>query len=339
MSSKHQFFKLCSAIILSGGAMTGASAITLGVPDCTDNSNSATCLHPNVVSLSGFRLDTDGTTLVSSGRCTGSVLKVTHNMLIVLTAGHCAALYSQNLANGSLVNVGVSFDPLIQKTTESTWGASQYILNGVPLVHKQFGPTMNSSNVQFDYGLVAFPLVGGDATTDGGGFVHVHNYSPVTLAPIGFLNSFVTNVTAFTNVGYGTGSVFNDNGQRNKPVTQTNFDDFGIREIADNSVFINFKGQDANLMNSSMNPAKGNNGTCGGDSGGPQFYKVNGNELIISVTSSGDSICRSTNITARLDIPAAQDFINQCAYAANSMTDYANCTKGCTTVSSKGTCQ
>ena len=48
-------------------------------------------------------------------------------------------------------------------------------------------------------------------------------------------------------------------------------------------------------------------GTCFGDSGGPHFWQDT--LIIVSVTSWGDAICRSNDMTQRLDIESVQDFL------------------------------
>lgn len=329
-------------VVLSLSVVNSTWAITDGVPDCTDNATNAGCLYPNTVSISGFRLDTDTNEWVSSRRCSGSYLTSNNNRLIILTAGHCSSLYSQSLANGSIVTVGVSFDALIEKLPGSTslWGSSQYILGGTPITYNRFGPTYNASNIQWDYGLIVFPLDNGKAITDSGTTVDLTAITPVTLPPLGFLETLQHNVDMLTNVGYGTGSLFNEKGHASPPdtPTDTNYDTFGVRYIADYSLFIGFQGQNQNLVLSSQNPARDNTGTCGGDSGGPQFVTSNDKELIVAITSSGDAVCRSTNIAARLDIPDAQNFINQCAYNTNTIDDASTCSLGCTEVDSKGIC-
>ncbi len=316
-------------------------AITNGVPDCQDNANNIGCQHPNVVSLSGFKVDPDTEQLVSAVRCSGSVLKRTENMLIIITAGHCAQGYIDQLNSGTLVSLGVSFDALIEKNvdTPSVWGPSQYILGGKPLLYKQYAPSFNAFNVQYDYGLIAFPLVNGTGTTVGGEVVNVSSIQPVTLPPLGLANSFIHNVTLFTNVGYGTGSRFTESGKADKgSPSAPNYDTFGIRYVSTNTLFNGFSGKAQNLIKASMNPARGFNGTCGGDSGGPQFYNANGSELIISVTSSGDSVCRSTALNARLDISAAQNFMKQCAYDVSSISAFTSCSLGCTSLTKTGIC-
>ena len=104
-----------SAPLALGGllalAASDAAAVTYGGEDCTDNASNTSCHHPNVVSLSGFR-DASGT-LVSSIRCSGSLLEAEADRITILTAGHCVAAYLDGLQSGALVDVGVSFDALI----------------------------------------------------------------------------------------------------------------------------------------------------------------------------------------------------------------------------------
>ena len=60
-----------------------------------------------------------------------------------------------------------------------------------------------------------------------------------------------------------------------------------------------------------MTEANGNGGACYGDSGGPNFTVVDGRELLVSTTITGDVPCYSTNVTYRLDAPAAREFLKQ----------------------------
>ena len=57
----------------------------------------------------------------------------------------------------------------------------------------------------------------------------------------------------------------------------------------------------------SQNAATGNAGTCYGDSGGPQFL----DGVLVSITVTGDTLCRSTNVVQRLDTELAQQFLQQ----------------------------
>ena len=53
--------------------------------------------------------------------------------------------------------------------------------------------------------------------------------------------------------------------------------------------------------------ATGEGGQCFRDSGGPQF--IHDTRRIVSVTSHGDTVCRATNVNARLDTAAARAFL------------------------------
>ena len=59
----------------------------------------------------------------------------------------------------------------------------------------------------------------------------------------------------------------------------------------------------------SMNPARGDGGTCYGDSGGPNF--LGSTNVIAAITITGDAVCRSTNVVYRLDTESARAFLAQ----------------------------
>jgi hypothetical protein len=59
----------------------------------------------------------------------------------------------------------------------------------------------------------------------------------------------------------------------------------------------------------SQNPSTGNGGTCFGDSGGPNFFNYKGKRLVAAITITGDEVCRSTNVTYRLDIASSRNFL------------------------------
>ncbi len=59
----------------------------------------------------------------------------------------------------------------------------------------------------------------------------------------------------------------------------------------------------------SMNPSTGNGGTCYGDSGGPNFLGTT--DIVAAITVTGDAVCRSTNVTYRLDTESARAFLGQ----------------------------
>ena len=65
-----------------------------------------------------------------------------------------------------------------------------------------------------------------------------------------------------------------------------------------------------------MNPSKGDAGGCFGDSGGPHFLGGTQSNLIVSITAIGDSVCRATDKTFRLDTPSAREFLSGFCHAA-----------------------
>ena len=63
-----------------------------------------------------------------------------------------------------------------------------------------------------------------------------------------------------------------------------------------------------NNLHLQQNPnATGAGGTCFGDSGGPHFWEDS--LLLVSVTSWGDAICRSNDMTQRVDLPSVLGFL------------------------------
>ncbi len=63
------------------------------------------------------------------------------------------------------------------------------------------------------------------------------------------------------------------------------------------------------LLRISMNPARGDGGTCYGDSGGPNF--LGGTDIVAGITITGDAVCRAVNTDYRLDTSSARAFLDQ----------------------------
>jgi secreted trypsin-like serine protease len=69
-----------------------------------------------------------------------------------------------------------------------------------------------------------------------------------------------------------------------------------------------YRGLTKNNLHLHQNPvATGQGGTCFGDSGGPHFWK--NTLIIVSVTSWGDAICRSNDMTQRTDLASVLDWL------------------------------
>jgi hypothetical protein len=319
-------FLLLGALSLS----TTADAITYGEPD--------EGAHPNVVSIAGFREATDNGVpiLISSGRCSGSLIRKDDDKLVFLTAGHCPQFWLEGLQDGSLIKVGVSFDEVIDKDLGVTaTSTDQYILGGQPVLYVGYFPGENAWNIQFDYGLVVLPIPADGLETGNGTPVDLSGIEPVKLIDIEdylYDNGDIHEPFTLIQVGYGIGEYLNRPGEGNKGGASPDLETFLTRSIADNSVFHGFMGPKRNLMRGFQHFAKGQNGSCGGDSGGPNFLDIGGVETQVSVISSGSFPCNSTSITARLDISEAMDFVD-CALADSDPT---SC--GCTEVDKHGMC-
>jgi hypothetical protein len=102
----------------------------------------------------------------------------------------------------------------------------------------------------------------------------------------------------FTSVGYGAYEVTNEPGGH-----QYLYND--VRMVATGTL----NSINPAWLRISMNPATGNGGTCYGDSGGPNFLGTT--DIIAATTITGDAVCRSTNVTYRLDTPSARTFLGQ----------------------------
>jgi V8-like Glu-specific endopeptidase len=102
----------------------------------------------------------------------------------------------------------------------------------------------------------------------------------------------------FTSVGYGAYEVTNEPGGH-----QYLYND--VRGVATGTLNTSTKA----WLKISMNPAHGDGGTCYGDSGGPNFLGTT--DILAATTITGDAVCRSTNVTYRLDTPGARSFLGQ----------------------------
>jgi hypothetical protein len=132
----------------------------------------------------------------------------------------------------------------------------------------------------------------------------VQGITPATLPTAGLLDSMGKTLrdTRFTAVGYGT--------VRSGPTGGPHAFSFdGVRRYAGQS----FLALNANWLRLSMNLSTGSGGTCYGDSGGPHFLGEGATEtnVVVGVTVTGDSVCRATDTTYRVDTPSAREFLGQ----------------------------
>lgn len=196
---------------------------------------------------------------------------------VVLTAGHCTDF----VASGGATALYVSFDPVVpadhpeQATLIPTTGY---------LTHPDYNPRTLANDV----GLV---FLDGQVSATPAQIIDENGLSDLKAS--GGLKG-----ATFTAVGYGLTSEW----QYGPPVQV--FD--GVRRVATSPERGLTKSNLILLMNHS---ATGQGGTCSGDSGGPHF--LGDSNVIASVTSWGDPLCRSLDQTQRIDIPSVHGFIEQ----------------------------
>ena len=100
-------------------------------------------------------------------------------------------------------------------------------------------------------------------------------------------------------------------GEETRPAdpSGTNTSRFLIRYIAEGLTY-NTHNPSNDVLRLSMDIAKGENGTCNGDSGGPIFHQVPTlGRVQVSLVSGGDAPCRATNTGPGFSTQAAFDFI------------------------------
>jgi secreted trypsin-like serine protease len=229
--------------------------------------------HPNVGALlADYDPDSPGPDIV----CSGTLIAPT----VFLTAAHCTAF----LESEEITQVWVTFAPTYDEDATTTAG----LLAGTYVTHPEFGSGGASDTHDIAVVLLAQAPAG---------------ITPAQLPTAGLLDQLKTShqlgSQTFTAVGYGTV-------REDKTGGPHAFFFDGIRRYALQSAL--------NLEKAwlllSMNPSTGSGGTCYGDSGGPHFLGGVESNLIVSITITGDAMCRATDKTYRLDTAAARDFLD-----------------------------
>ena len=214
--------------------------------------------------------------------CSGTM--ITPN--VFLTAAHCTSFYTQELApEGDVAYVSldasIPFGSLTSSKTEL-----------LPVAHVVSNPNFNQA--QSDSGDIGVLILDRN----------VRGVTPATLPSCGLLDQLAAQnglkTATFTNVGYGVQNRVVGGGV---PFFQD------LNPVPRMFSFSSFNSLNGGYMRLSQNNSTGNGGTCFGDSGGPNFLTVNGQQLIVSITITGDTACRSTNVVYRLDTVSAQGFL------------------------------
>jgi hypothetical protein len=214
--------------------------------------------------------------------CSGTM--ITSN--VFLTASHCTLFYTLDLAPQGFV----AFVSLDQSIPFGSLTSNQ--TNLLSVAHVVSNPNFNQT--QSDPGDIGVLILQRD----------VRGVTPAVLPSCGLLDQLHAQnglkTATFTNAGYGLQNRVVGGGV---PFFQ---DTNPIPRMFSFSSFNSLKGS---FLHLSQNPSTGNGGTCFGDSGGPNFLTVNGQQLIVSITITGDAVCRSTTVAYRLDTASAQGFL------------------------------
>jgi len=220
-------------------------------------------------------------------RVDGNLYQVCSGTLIssdvFLTASHCTVFLDDFLADNPGSELLVTFDPVISDS--STFYTGQWYTN----------PEYIASNDAADPGDIAVIVLDQSPGID-----------PASLPTARLLDqlkaSHVLKNTRFTAVGYGT---IREQKTRGPQAILDNLE----RRRADQS-FLSLTGAWITL---SGNLSTGSGGTCYGDSGGPHFIHLNGQEtdIVVAVTVTGDANCLATDKDYRTDTPQAREFLSQ----------------------------
>jgi hypothetical protein len=215
--------------------------------------------------------------------CSGTLISPT----VFLTASHCTAAFENDLALRGFTAF-VSFDnPIPFGDLTDRWTKL------IPVTQVVTNPGYNQS--QSDPGDIAVLLVNSRDT---------RGITPATLPRAGLLDQLAAQnglqSAVFTPVGYGLQNRVVGGGV---PYFQD------LNPIPRMFAFSSFNSLNSAFLRLSQNPSTGNGGTCFGDSGGPNFFNYNGVRILAGITITGDAVCRSTNVTYRLDIASARSFL------------------------------
>jgi hypothetical protein len=127
------------------------------------------------------------------------------------------------------------------------------------------------------------------------------SFTPAALPSAGELDALGPqglNDTSFVVAGYGTQEAQRGPGGQTHPGG-------GIRMEAP----VSFDALNTSWVRLAMTAPQGNGGACYGDSGGPNFARLDGRLVLVATTITGDTPCYATNVAYRLDSQAARAFL------------------------------
>ncbi len=202
--------------------------------------------------------------------CTGTLVDED----VVLSASHCFV----GLEELGVTDVAFALDPVIDADRDGRVDASVDLLSGSAVTHPRFG-----SGPSYAYDIAVFLL---DAPVTG--------VQPARLPVAGTLDTRAARGDTYVAVGYGTTRETRRKAHQSFAV--------GWRRMSAHQELLSSTKAWATF---SMNQATGNGGTCYGDSGGPHLL----GDVVVSITVTGDTMCKATDKTYRVDTRAAREFL------------------------------
>jgi secreted trypsin-like serine protease len=169
-----------------------------------------------------------------------------------------------------------------------------------------FDSTVSQSSTFYEGTAIPHPEFGSGGFSDAHDIAVIVLDAPVGIAPAqlpteGLLDIMKSELRdqTFTAVGYGT---IRESRKKGPQGILPNLD----RRVATQS-YLSLRSAWLHLA---MNEATQNGGTCFGDSGGPHFLGGDDSNLVVSITVTGDAVCKATDVTYRVDTASARAFLD-----------------------------
>ena len=278
-------------------ATAAAYALTLSVPALAINTYNATPAPERAeVGALVAQWDADGDPSTPDRVdwvCSGTMISAT----VFLTAAHCTT----DWPDGTRLGVSLAQD---------TQGELDAAAKSQPTPDDVFNTVAEEGTPHND------PMYPGPASdphdiavltfdADSAAALAEDGFTPATLPTAGQLGDLrprARNALDYLVVGYGTTQAVRGPGGHMHPGG-------GVRMKAP----LGFNSLTKSWLKLDMHAQHGNGGACYGDSGGPNFGRIDGRLVLLGTTITGDTPCYSTNVTYRMDTPSARSFLDDYA--------------------------